>query len=78
MSKTTSIARHSFMLLYMVIFKLIELQNRPLTWLKQIFIYSGYERIAELLIKRGADINAKNTDNETSLTFAATHGSFEI
>lgn len=46
--------------------------------LKQIFIHLGYPRIVELLIRKGANVNARDTKNYTALIFAARFGNFYI
>lgn len=40
--------------------------------------FSGYEKIAEILIENGADVNATNSNGYTALTFAARNGNVEI
>lgn len=39
-----------------------------------MFIHLGAQRVAELLIKNGADINAENRDKSTPLHFAVKYG----
>lgn len=48
--------------------------------MEQIFnyYYSGYQKIVDLLIESGADVNAKNKYNETALISAAWKGNFQI
>lgn len=41
-------------------------------------IHSGYLEIVELVLKNGADINAKNKDNNTALHAAAQNGNVRI
>lgn len=42
--------------------------------IKRILIYSGHLGIVDLLLKNGANINAKNRNHDTALSSAATRG----
>lgn len=44
----------------------------------RILIYSGYHEVVELLVKNNADLEAKDTDQNTALSRAAINGSFII
>lgn len=41
---------------------------------KSISIYTGQKVIVELLIRHGADVNAKNKDDKTALNLASEKG----
>lgn len=45
---------------------------------KYIFVYSGHQEVAELLIKNGANVNIKNSNGFTPLMVAAGNGNFQI
>lgn len=42
--------------------------------LKQLFVYSGYKGIVDLLFKNNTDVNVKIKDNETALIETSSKG----